>query len=96
LKLRRRFGRIRGVAKPENIIEQLREQLRKSDDMGVTRYRIAKETGIEQSILSRFVRTKAAMSMDAFARLCDYLGLRLAPTGKKKFTPAPRHKPKGK
>jgi plasmid maintenance system antidote protein VapI len=81
------------MTKPENIIEQLRESI---DKMGVTRYRIAKATGIPQSVLSRFVNTKAAMTMENFAIVCDFLGLRLEPTGKPKFSPAPKRKRKGK
>lgn len=42
---------------------------------GVTRYRIAKDTEIEESALSRFMSGKRGLSMEAIDRLLDYLGL---------------------
>ena len=51
---------------------------------GETRYRISKATGISESILSRFVRSDAGLSMEYVNRLCDYLGLRLVKADKAK------------
>ena len=42
---------------------------------GVTRYRIAQDTGIEESALSRFVSGERGLSMEALDRLLEYLGL---------------------
>ena len=80
------------MKRPSNIIEQLRTLL---SDPPVTRYRISKDTGIEQAVLSRFVRSNCAMSMAAFSTLCDYLGLRLEPTGNPQFKPQSKPKRKG-
>lgn len=48
---------------------------------GMTRYRIAQETGINESTLSRFVASGKGLSMDNCDRLCAYLGLELKPKG---------------
>jgi len=51
---------------------------------GVTRYVISKETGIEQSALSRFISGERGLSMEAIGKLCEYLGLELRPKAKRK------------
>ena len=48
----------------------------------LTRYRISRETGIAQSILSRFVNQGAGLSMDSVDKLYECLGLRLVAEGK--------------
>jgi transcriptional regulator with XRE-family HTH domain len=56
----------------------LSEQVRKAiDAAGVTRYRIAKETGISESALSRFMSGERELSLPSVDRLADYLGLSL-------------------
>jgi len=54
--------------------EQLRRAVEASE---LTRYRIAQETGISESILSRFVNRGAGLSMDSVDKLVDCLGLTL-------------------
>jgi len=44
---------------------------------GVTRYRIAKDTGVSQSQLSRLMIGERGLSIEALERLADYLGLRI-------------------
>jgi transcriptional regulator with XRE-family HTH domain len=57
---------------------QFGDQLRAAVlNAGESRYRISKATGISESILSRFVRGEAGLSMEYANRLCEYLGLRL-------------------
>ncbi len=46
---------------------------------GLTRYRIAKETGIPESNLRRFARGEMSVRLDKADRLAAYLGLRLTP-----------------
>jgi hypothetical protein len=59
------------------------EQLRRAVEGGdKTRYRISKETDIDQSTLSRFVNHGAGLSMESVDRLCKCLGLRLVMEGK--------------
>jgi hypothetical protein len=46
---------------------------------GVTRYRIAKETGVAEGHLGRFIRGEMSIRLDKADRLAAYLGLRLVP-----------------
>jgi transcriptional regulator with XRE-family HTH domain len=45
----------------------------------VTRYRIARETGIEQSALSRFVSRKRGLSREAIDALAEFFDVELVP-----------------
>jgi len=62
------------MAKKERFGDQLRRAVRESE---LTRYAISKQTGIAQSILSRFINQGAGLSMDSVEKLCEILGLRL-------------------
>ena len=68
--------------KPFN--EQLRQAIEQAD---ITRYQISKQTGIAQSVLSRFMHYEVGLSMDSIDLLWEILGLRLVadekPTRKK-------------
>ena len=56
----------------------LSQQLRAAiEDSGETRYAIAKATGIDQSVLSRFVNGERGLSMNAIDILGGYLGLEI-------------------
>jgi plasmid maintenance system antidote protein VapI len=46
---------------------------------GLTYYRIAKATGIDEANLGRFVRGELSMRLDKADRLAAYFGLRLRP-----------------
>lgn len=54
--------------RPKTITEQLRQAI---DDSGLTRYRIAQETGISESTLSKFYLGQRGLSMEAL----DAIGL---------------------
>ncbi len=47
------------------------------EDSGVSRYRIAMETGILQTSLSRFMRGETSLRLDKADVLAEYLGLEL-------------------
>ena len=51
-------------------------------DCGKSRYRIYKDTGIEQSVLCKIMSGRTC-SMDTAERLCEYLGLEVRPRRKK-------------
>lgn len=53
---------------------------------GITRYRISKETGIDESALAKFYNGHRGLSMEAFDALGAYLGLtiQLEPKSKDK------------
>ena len=54
--------------------DQVREAI---DDCGVTRYRIAQDTGIDESTLSKFYHGQRGLSLSNLNVLFDYLGLRI-------------------
>ena len=54
------------------------DQIRRAiDDSGLTRYRIAKETGIDESTLAKFYNGHRGLSMGALNRLGKFLELRI-------------------
>lgn len=59
---------------PSTVSGQLRAAIEAAP---VSRYRIAKETGLEQSALSRFVRVKKGLDLSSVDKLAEYLGLEL-------------------
>lgn len=65
------------------ILEKIAEAIKKS---GVSRYRISKETGIDQAVLCRIVSGsgKGQCSLETADKLCKYLGLELVPKSKKR------------
>ncbi len=55
---------------------KLSDQIRRAImEAPLTRYRIAKVTGIDQAVLSRFVAGKVGLSMATLDALADVLGL---------------------
>ena len=57
---------------------QLTDQLRQAiDDSGLTRYRIAKETGISESNLAQFYNGHRGLSMEALNALGEFLQLKI-------------------
>jgi hypothetical protein len=47
------------------------------DHSGLTRYAIAKATGIHQSQLSRFMVGERGLSIEGIEKICDLIGARL-------------------
>ncbi len=60
--------------KPNSISEQLRGYLK---DCGLSTYRLEREIGIHNSVLSRFLRGERGLSLGAIDALSKYLKLRL-------------------
>ena len=54
-------------------------QLRKALRQYGTVYQAAKDSGIPQSVLQRFVARKRGLSMESIDQLADFLGLELRP-----------------
>ena len=54
--------------------DQLRQAI---DDSGLTRYRIAQDTGIDESTLAKFYNNKRGLSQESLDRLFEYLELRI-------------------
>ena len=59
--------------KPSSLLtDQLRQAI---DDSGMTRYQIAKGTGIDESALAKFYNRHRGLSMDALNALGEFLQL---------------------
>ena len=56
------------------------ELLKAIANSGLTEYRIAKDSGVPQPVLNRFLHGERGISLSTAAKLCAYLGLHLAPT----------------
>jgi transcriptional regulator with XRE-family HTH domain len=63
-----------GMAKkqPKKLTDQLRQAI---DDCGLTRYEIAKQTGIDESALAKFFNGHRGLSMEALNALGEFLQL---------------------
>ena len=62
------------------VSEQVRRAIK---DSGMTRYEIAKRSGVSQSTLSRFVLGTASITLDRLDVLAPLLGLTLIARGKR-------------
>jgi ribosome-binding protein aMBF1 (putative translation factor) len=69
------------MTKKETVSERIRKAVETAD---VSRYRIAQETQIEESALSRFVSKERGLSMEALDALAEFFGLELVARGKQK------------
>jgi transcriptional regulator with XRE-family HTH domain len=58
----------------KRITDQLRQAI---DDSGLTRYQIAKETGIDESALAKFYNGHRGLSMAALNALGEFLQLKI-------------------
>ena len=58
--------------RPILLTDQLREAI---DDCGLTRYEIAKQTGIDESALAKFYNGHRGLSMEALNALGEFLQL---------------------
>ncbi len=56
------------------LTDQLRQVI---DESGLTRYQIAKATGIDESALAKFYNGHRGLSMDALNALGEFLQLRI-------------------
>lgn len=64
------------MAKKRTTSKKLTDQLRQAiDDSGLTRYRIAQETGISEATLSKFYLGQRGLSMKALNALGEFLQL---------------------
>lgn len=62
-----------------NAVEQLREAVRQS---GQSLYAVAKGSGVDYAVLSRFMHGERGLNLDTAARLMEHLGLELRPVKK--------------
>lgn len=62
------------------LLDDIRKAIKAS---GQSCYRIAKETGVATSQLSRFLNGERGLSVESLTVLCDYLGLEIVLRKKK-------------
>lgn len=60
--------------RPKQLTDQLRQAI---DDCGLSRYEIAKETGIDESALAKFYNGHRGLSMEALNALGEFLQLKI-------------------
>jgi hypothetical protein len=60
--------------RPTKLTDQLRQAI---DDCGLTRYEIAKQTGIDESALAKFYNGHRGLSMEAMNALGEFLQLKI-------------------
>jgi len=59
-------------------LKKLTDQLRQAiDDCGLTRYEIAKQSGIDESALAKFYNGHRGLSMEALNALGEFLQLKI-------------------
>jgi len=66
------------MAKKTSIVDELRRAIRQAEQGGLTRYRLAKMTGVEQAVLSKLMRGMKGLRLDTAERIVRGLGKRLA------------------
>lgn len=71
----------------ESFSDQLRNAVR---DCGTTRYALAKQLGISESTLSRFLSGERGLTLDVVDRLADVLGLQIFVTVQRTARPTRR------
>lgn len=80
-----RYDTCMAKKQPKKLTDQLRQAI---DDCGLTRYEIAKQTGIDESALAKFYNGHRGLSMEALNALGEFLQLRIV-LGRK---PEPKRK----
>jgi plasmid maintenance system antidote protein VapI len=64
----------RTKAEPDTLADQLRAALVASD---LSHYRISKDTGISQPVVTRFINGDRDLRLETAGKLAAYLGMRL-------------------
>lgn len=73
----RRYGE-RMSKRHVSIAEQLRKAIRAAERAGITRYRVAQDTGISEAQLSRIVHGQIEPKLSTAERILSGIGKRLA------------------
>lgn len=63
--------------RPQPIVKQLIRAVRDAEKRGITRYRIAKDAGVEQSQISRLMSGESIPRLDTAEKIAKALDLRL-------------------
>jgi transcriptional regulator with XRE-family HTH domain len=57
------------------LLPAIKQAVLEAEGRGITRYRIAKETGVSQAALSRLMSGERGVSVETAERLAGFLGL---------------------
>jgi transcriptional regulator with XRE-family HTH domain len=68
------------------LVERLKDAIRSAERRGITRYRIAQESGISEGQLSRLMSGKVAPRLDTSARIADAAGFNIKIIRKERLT----------
>ena len=66
--------------KPKHVADQLREAIKQAERDGITRYRIAQDSGVSEAQLSRLIHGKFAPRLDTAEAIAGALGKRITLT----------------
>ncbi|MBE3096961.1 MAG: helix-turn-helix domain-containing protein [Planctomycetes bacterium] len=70
---------------------KLSQQIRKAiDTSGLSRYRIAVETGLDHAAMSRFMADKGGLSVESLDAIADVLGLEVTAVNPRPVQPPKR------
>jgi transcriptional regulator with XRE-family HTH domain len=64
----------------KSIVQRLKDEIRKADKRGISRYRIAKRTGLSEAQLSRMMNAKAGKGipkLDTAERIAQAIGCKI-------------------
>jgi plasmid maintenance system antidote protein VapI len=66
------------IKRSKNIVDELRGAITKAERQGLTRYKLAQVSGVEQAVLSKLVRGMKGIRLDTAQKIVKGLGKRLA------------------
>ena len=69
--------RARRVAESEGITVTISEQLKRTTRGYGSNYAVARDTGVRETVLSRFMNGKQGLYLTTVDRLCEFFGMRL-------------------
>ncbi len=73
------------MAVSDQLLDAIQKAMKKGRGKpGVTRYRIAQDSGVNHTVLSRFLSGERSINLQTVDLLCDHLGLELRPKTKRR------------
>ena len=72
------------MSKSKSLVERLKDEIRKAEKLGLTRYQIAQESGISEAQLSRLMAGTVAPRLDTAEKIVSVLGSKIIIVSSKK------------
>ena len=69
--------RVHAMSKSKSLVERLKDEIRKAEKRGLTRYRIAQISGVSQGQLSKIVSGKIVPKLDTAEKIIRALGKKI-------------------